>query len=89
MPTAIILASFFARALPLRLSMQYQSPRYEGDIAKAYKQLVDSRIDVRASLSPETLKEAYVHFFGNLQRRTEVCLVSCCTVQNNLYKKKN
>ncbi|CAN0591250.1 unnamed protein product, partial [Laminaria digitata] len=54
--------------------MQYQSPRYEGDIAKAHKQLVGSRIDVRASLSPETLKEAYVHFFGDLQRRTEVSL---------------
>lgn len=56
--------------------MQYQSPRYEGDIAKAYEQLVGSRIDVRVSLSPETLKEAYVHFFGDLQRRTEVSLVS-------------
>ena len=55
--------------------MQYQSPRYEGDIAKTYGGLIDSRIDVRASLSTETLKEAYVHFFGDLQRRTEVFLV--------------
>lgn len=64
-----------AHAPPRRLSMQYQSPRYEGDISKAYRQLVGSRIDVRASLSTDTLKEAYVHFFGDLQRRTEVSLV--------------
>lgn len=59
-----------------RLSMQYQSPRYEGDIGKAYAQLVACRSEVRASLSTETLREAYVHFFGDLQRRTEVSLVS-------------
>ena len=56
--------------------MQYQSPRYEGDISKAYSQLVACRSEVRASLSTETLREAYVHFFGDLQRRTEVSLVS-------------
>lgn len=55
--------------------MQYQSPRYEGDIGKAYSQLVACRSQVRASLSTETLREAYVHFFGDLQRRTEVSLV--------------
>ncbi|CAM9691194.1 unnamed protein product [Scytosiphon promiscuus] len=57
------------------LSMQYQSPRYQGDIGKAYSQLVSCRSEVRASLSPETLREAYVHFFGDLQRRTEVSLL--------------
>ena len=56
--------------------MQYQSPRYEGDIGKAYGQLVACRSDVRASLSTEALRDAYVHFFGDLQRRTEVSLVS-------------
>lgn len=56
--------------------MQYQSPRYEGDIGKAYAQLVACRSEVRGSLSTETLREAYVHFFGDLQRRTEVSLVS-------------
>ncbi|CAM9334409.1 unnamed protein product [Ectocarpus fasciculatus] len=57
------------------LSMQYHTPRYQGDISKAYKQLVACRTEVRASLSPETLREAYVHFFGDLQRRTEVSLL--------------
>lgn len=57
------------------LSMQYQSPRYMGDVSKCYEELLSCRRDVRASLSRETLREAYVHFFGDLQRRTEVSLV--------------
>ncbi|CAM9743444.1 unnamed protein product [Ectocarpus sp. 12 AP-2014] len=57
------------------LSMQYHTPRYQGDISKAYTQLVACRTEVRASLSPEVLREAYVHFFGDLQRRTEVSLL--------------
>lgn len=61
--------------------MQYQSPRYAGDIGKAYTQLVACRREVRESLSPETLREAYVHFFGDLQRRTEVSLVRACEVE--------
>ncbi|CAM9595638.1 unnamed protein product [Ascophyllum nodosum] len=57
------------------VSMQYQSPRYEGDVTKCYEQLVRCRKDVRASLSRETLRQAYIHFFGDLQRRTEVSLL--------------
>ena len=68
--------AFASRVLcPRSVSMQYQSPRYEGDVTKCYEQLVRCRKDVRASLSRETLRQAYIHFFGDLQRRTEVSLV--------------
>ncbi len=68
--------------------MQYQSPRYEGDVGKAYAELVACRNEVRASLSPETLRGAYVHFFGDLQRRTEVSLVSFCLWLSALFLTK-
>lgn len=57
------------------LSMQYVSPRYNGDVAKAYEELVGCRKEVQASLLPDTLRKAYVHFFGDSQRHTKVNLV--------------
>ncbi|CAM9682109.1 unnamed protein product, partial [Discosporangium mesarthrocarpum] len=57
------------------VSMQYLSPRYKGDIAETYEEIQDCRVEVYALLTPESLREAFLFFFGDRERRTEVSLM--------------
>ncbi|CAM9657172.1 unnamed protein product [Chrysoparadoxa australica] len=54
---------------------QYSSPRYSGNIEVTVGEWLESKMRLHETMSKQAMQEAFQHFFGDRNRRTEVSLV--------------